>query len=226
MYRVHAYRQEASKMRENNPPSEAGGATIRPACTFRLTLAVVVLSLASTTHAVDIPSPPDQPVAVSGGAIEGDAPPLVDIVAMLREEFPAVRADATVIAQTVLSAATHYDVSPLLLLAVIATESNFDRRAVSAVGAQGLMQILPAAHPRLIAGVRDLSDPAINVRIGSSILRDYIDAADGDLEAALSRYSGGAKGYARRVVLRMRRFAASLHSAPDTVVRTAFNDAR
>jgi soluble lytic murein transglycosylase-like protein len=123
-----------------------------------------------------------------------------------------------------LNASTRYGVSPLLLLAVIAIESSFDPHAVSVGGAKGLMQILPAAHPRLITHVGDLWDPAINVRIGSAILRDYLDAAHGDLDLALSHYSGGANGYARRVVLRMRLFSASLHSVPDQFLQTAFAD--
>jgi len=62
----------------------------------------------------------------------------------------------------------------------------------------------------LIAGTTDLSDPAINVRVGSAIPRDYLDQSGGDLEAALLRYSGGGRGYAQRVVLRMQRFDVSL----------------
>jgi hypothetical protein len=48
------------------------------------------------------------------------------------------------------------------------------------------------------------------VRIGSTILRRYLDESDGDIDAALFRYSGGGRGYARRVVLNMQRFDASL----------------
>ncbi|WP_262413625.1 MULTISPECIES: lytic transglycosylase domain-containing protein [unclassified Paraburkholderia] len=54
--------------------------------------------------------------------------------------------------------------------------SGFDRHAISAAGAKGLMQVLPTAHPQVVALNKDLSDPAENVRIGSSILRGYLDA--------------------------------------------------
>lgn len=47
--------------------------------------------------------------------------------------------------------------------------------------------------------VSDWSDPAMNIRIGSAIFRGYIDEADGEVEAALTRYSGGVRGYVRRV---------------------------
>ena len=89
------------------------------------------------------------------------------------------------------------------MLAVIAVESSFDRFAISVVGAKGLMQVLPSQHRDRVLRTSDLTDPRTNVRIGSAILRDYIRASGGDLEGALWRYSGGAKGYARRVAGRL-----------------------
>jgi soluble lytic murein transglycosylase-like protein len=111
-------------------------------------------------------------------------------------------------------------------LGVIATESGFNRRAVSSAGARGLMQVLPSAHPQLLSGGRDLSDPAVNVTIGSSILRGYLDDSGGDLAAALSRYSGGGKGYARRVALHMQQFSERLHAPPDAFVKVALVESR
>jgi soluble lytic murein transglycosylase-like protein len=129
---------------------------------------------------------------------------------MLRAQFRVAPLESMKIARAVLIEADRHAISPVLLLAVMSVESSFDRYAVSIAGARGLMQILPAAHPQLIAGTTDLSDPAINVRIGSTILRGYLDESGGDLDAALLRYSGGGRGYARRVVLRMQRLDASL----------------
>jgi len=129
-----------------------------------------------------------------------------EIVATLRAQFRVTPTDALKIAQAVLTEANRYSMSPVLLLSVMAVESGFDPRAVSVVGARGLMQILPTAHPRSFADIRDLDDPATNVRIGSAILHDYLDAAGGNMDAALLRYSGGGKGYARRVALHMQRF--------------------
>jgi soluble lytic murein transglycosylase-like protein len=125
-------------------------------------------------------------------------------------QFRVAPLESLQIARAVLIEADRHAISPVLLLAVMSVESSFDRYAVSVAGARGLMQVLPAAHPRLIAGTTDLSDPAINVRIGSTILRGYLDESGGDLDAALLRYSGGGRGYARRVVSRMQRFDASL----------------
>jgi soluble lytic murein transglycosylase-like protein len=140
---------------------------------------------------------------------------------VLWQQFRVARQEATLIAQAVFSAANQYAVSPVLLLAVIATESGFDRDAVSVAGAEGLMQILPAAHPRLVAASKDITEPAENVRMGSSILREYLDASGGDLGAALKRYSGGGRGYAQRIAFHMRQFSASLHTPQEEFVKVA-----
>jgi soluble lytic murein transglycosylase-like protein len=85
---------------------------------------------------------------------------------------------------------------------------------------------LPSAHPQLVSGGKDLSDPVVNVTIGSSILRGYLDASGGDLNEALSRYSGGGKGYARRVALHMQQFSARLQAQPDGFVKVALVEPR
>ncbi|MGF6921074.1 transglycosylase SLT domain-containing protein [Paraburkholderia sp. 40] len=170
----------------------------------------VALSPGNSAHAADA-SPASGPLAaVSGTAGSDPTPSWADIASMLRSRFHVTRNDSDQIAQAVLSAASRYAIAPVLLLAIIATESGFDRHAISAAGAKGLMQVLPTAHPQVVALNKDLSDPAENVRVGSSILRGYLDATQGDLNLALMRYSGGSKGYARRVALSMRQFAIGL----------------
>lgn len=180
-------------------------------------LAAIVFTLANAAHAAGADTAADAqptasaaPILASDATLEASLPTLGDITAMLRAQFRVAPTESLKIARAVLAEADRHAISPILLLAVMAVESSFDRYAVSVAGARGLMQILPAAHPQLIAGAADLSDPAINVRIGSTILRRYLDESGGDLDAALLRYSGGGRGYARRVVLRMQRFDASL----------------
>jgi hypothetical protein len=123
-----------------------------------------------------------------------------EIASMVSAHFHIGLPEALEISYAVLNAARRYTMSPLLLLAVIAVESSFDRFAVSVVGAKGLMQVLPSQHRDRVLRRSDLTDARTNVRIGSAILQDYLRASDGNLEGALYRYSGGAKGYARRVV--------------------------
>ncbi|MFL9917937.1 lytic transglycosylase domain-containing protein [Paraburkholderia fungorum] len=178
----------------------------------KVMLAAIVLSLSAASPAVEAQSAltAQTPIAASDATSDSGLPALSDITTLLRAQFRVTPTESMKIARAVLIEADRQAISPILLLAVMSVESSFDRYAVSIAGARGLMQILPAAHPRLIAGTTDLSDPAINVRIGSTILRDYLDESGGDLDAALLRYSGGGRGYARRVVLRMQRLDASL----------------
>jgi soluble lytic murein transglycosylase len=89
------------------------------------------------------------------------------------------------------------DVDASLIAAVIYAESKFDDRTSSA-GARGLMQITPEAASdieRHSGGTTfelgDLSDPEINIRYGTFLLRELFDRYDGDTVAALAAYNAG-----------------------------------
>jgi soluble lytic murein transglycosylase-like protein len=86
--------------------------------------------------------------------------------------------------------AARVDVPPELVLAVIEVESNFDRWAVSTAGAQGLMQVMPFWLDELGRPNDSLQQPHINLRLGCTILRHYLDRERGDLRRALARYNG------------------------------------
>jgi Transglycosylase SLT domain len=140
------------------------------------------------------------PTHTSFDAPREGTPTAEEIATVVSARFHIGLPDALEIGHAVLNAARRYTISPFLLLAVIAVESSFDRFAISVVGAKGLMQVLPSQHRDRVLRTSDLTDAHTNVRIGSEILQNYIRAADGNLENALYRYSGGARGYARRVV--------------------------
>lgn len=89
------------------------------------------------------------------------------------------------------------DVDAALIAAVIYTESRFEARTSSA-GARGLMQITPQAAAdieRHSGGTTfelgDLSDPEINIRYGTFLLRELLERYDGDAVAALAAYNAG-----------------------------------
>ncbi len=94
------------------------------------------------------------------------------------------------------------DLPPELVLAVIEVESNFDRWAISPVGAQGLMQIMPFWLEEIGRPEDNLFHVRTNLRMGCTILRYYLDRANGDLVSALGRYNGNAHStrYADRVL--------------------------
>jgi soluble lytic murein transglycosylase len=88
-------------------------------------------------------------------------------------------------------------VDAALIAAVIYSESKFSDQESSA-GARGLMQITPEAAEfieRQSGGttfkLEDLSDPEINIRYGTFLLRELLDRYDGDEAAALAAYNAG-----------------------------------
>jgi len=82
-----------------------------------------------------------------------------------------------------------------LVHAVIWAESSYNPNAVSAVGAAGLMQLMPETARRY--GVRDVFDPKENIQAGVKMLRDLLALFDGDVELALAGYNAGATAVTR-----------------------------
>jgi len=94
-----------------------------------------------------------------------------------------------VIARFVSMTAPEYKLAPSLVLAVMATESNFDPLAVSARNAQGLMQLIPDTATRF--KVRKLTDPVQNIRGGMAYLRWLLAYYQGNLPLVLAAYNAG-----------------------------------
>jgi soluble lytic murein transglycosylase-like protein len=103
--------------------------------------------------------------------------------------------------------ATRADLPPEMVLAVIQTESNFNRWAISVAGAQGLMQIMPFWLKEIGREGDSLFSIRTNLRFGCTILRHYLDKEKGDWTKALARYNGsyGRAKYPRKVFANLRK---------------------
>ncbi|MEM7719105.1 MAG: lytic transglycosylase domain-containing protein [Pseudomonadota bacterium] len=89
----------------------------------------------------------------------------------------------------ILKATVGTQVSPALVLAVIAIESAGRTDAVSSAGAEGLMQLIPATAARF--GVADSKNPTANIGGGVAYLDWLLDEFDGDAVLALAGYNAG-----------------------------------
>jgi soluble lytic murein transglycosylase-like protein len=131
---------------------------------------------------------------------------LKDLKTLMQGEVPDPE-EADAIARWVYLYSMRHDLPPELILAVIAVESQFDRFAISNVGARGLMQVMPFWKEELGSKEDNLFNIETNIRYGSAILRLYLDRY-GDLVRALAAYNGslGRRTYARKVLTMMKRF--------------------
>jgi soluble lytic murein transglycosylase-like protein len=91
--------------------------------------------------------------------------------------------------EAIREAATLYQIPEELVRAVIKVESDYDPRAVSTAGAQGLMQLMPETALRM--QIRDPFDPRFNILAGTRYLRVLANLFNGDLELTVAGYNAG-----------------------------------
>lgn len=127
--------------------------------------------------------------------------------------------------------AKEVSLDPVLLVAVMAIESNFNPMARSYAGAQGLMQVMTSVHAAKYApygGVAAAFKPEANIRVGAYILKYYIATA-GSLEGGLRYYVGGAAvgldgGYAGKVLREREQIISILERGEITTASTKGNN--
>jgi soluble lytic murein transglycosylase-like protein len=100
------------------------------------------------------------------------------------------------------SEATRAGLEPELVLAVIQIESAFNPYAVSVVGAQGMMQVMPFWKKEIGRVEDNLINLDTNLRYGTTILKHYIDREKGKIAPGLARYNGsyGSTKYSSKVM--------------------------
>ena len=125
----------------------------------------------------------------------------------ISEHYRVDREDASEIVEQAFISGKNHDVDPLLILAVIATESSFDPKAGSSVGAKGLMQVHAKVHAKRFkefGGLKAVHEVEAGIEVGTQILKEYLNKT-GSLKGALKYYVGAAKhshdgGYSRKVL--------------------------
>lgn len=96
---------------------------------------------------------------------------------------------------------------PELIIAIIHKESEFRPKVQSRYGAQGLMQVVRRWHGEKLRPSESLFDPVVNIRVGADVLEEYLAQAGGNLDRALRKYSGNARGYVNSVKKESRNLA-------------------
>ena len=95
--------------------------------------------------------------------------------------------------------ADQHKIDPLFLLSIINTESSFNTKARSSVGALGLMQVLPKWHKDKIKG-RDITKVSVNIEVGTKIIDDCLKKHKDNVEKGLYCYLGGrSKSYVNKI---------------------------
>jgi soluble lytic murein transglycosylase-like protein len=192
---------------------------------FALVLSAAVLMLIGThvaqapalpAFAACTPAPGPEPAAVNDASPQPDAVQQA-LAAYLSRRFTIAAEAAGDIVAAAWSAGEDSGLDPLLLLAMISVESRFNPFAESALGAKGLMQIIPKYHQdklEALGGDAAVLDPETNIRLGAQILREYV-ARTGTLEAALQFYNGAASDasgqYAQKILAERGRLEAAAY---------------
>ena len=141
----------------------------------------------------------------SEGEVRAIDPEVQAAVERLAEGRVLLAEEVACLAEVLVRESRRLGLAPFLVLAVIEVESRFDPFAVSAVGALGLMQVLPSTAEPLARelgiewrGERTLFDPVSNLRIGLAYLAQLRDRFE-DLPTALAAYNWGPGSIGRRL---------------------------
>ena len=161
----------------------------------------------ATTAQVTTTAPDTGPKTASTGETKAaSGGKAISLSRHIQDKYKISESKAAQIVRAAMVNGDRHQLEPELILAIIAVESTFKERAVSRVGARGLMQVTPGIHRKkvqAIGGSRALFDPAKNIHTGSQILVTYLNDHSGDLRRALLNYNGSLgmrSSYADRVM--------------------------
>ncbi len=97
--------------------------------------------------------------------------------------------------EMILVASDNYEIEAALIKAIIMAESSYNPHAISKVGAQGMMQLMPRTAKAL--GVVDVYNPEHNINGGVRYFKKLLVRYNGNIELALAAYNAGLRNVKR-----------------------------
>lgn len=186
---------------------------IGSALLLALVLVALTLGIAAPAHAEGSPSPREREALghyLKAAIAEADSFQdrfdaevwLLDMSGRLKAFIPDPQQRLDLL-RSIHREASAAKLPPELVLSVIEVESRFDRFAISRVGAQGLMQVMPFWRNEIGRPEDNLTDVDTNLRYGCHILKYYLNREQGRLRPALARYNGSlGKNWYPKLVLK------------------------
>ena len=192
------------------PKSISGGSSFPSAKQQTIALlapSVAKIQVKSISHLADrIPTSKIDPQALDSnlmGSIQNQRA----VADFFEKKYSLDRAKIEEYVSNTILIAKEVNIDPVLLLAVISVESNFNPNIKSHAGAEGLMQVMTSVHREkyaLFGGTQEAVKPEVNIRVGAYILK-YLIATAGSLRNGLKFYVGAANieddgGYTDKVM--------------------------
>ena len=185
---------------------------------YKLMMAILVVTItfvglnarrhrpsAQRFSAADLPAVRVPAQLVNGINLTSPSDPRAFILKTVTKSLkPRDRDRAFAIARAVITESNRQKIDPLLVLAVIKTESQFDPRARGEHGEIGLMQMMPATAQWLMrtkAPIK-LNDPIVNIRVGTKYLAHLRERFPKHTNRYVAAYNMGAHNVRRLIASR------------------------
>ena len=188
-------------------PATTGLASAKQQTVALLMPSVAQMQVKSISHLSDrIPSSKIDPQALDSNLM-GSLQNQRAVADFFEKKYSLDRSKIEEYVSNTILIAKEVNIDPVLLLAVISVESNFNPNTKSHAGAEGLMQVMTSVHKdkyAIFGGTSEASKPEVNIRVGAYILK-YLIATAGSLRNGLKYYVGAANaeddgGYADKVM--------------------------